>query len=81
MNEYRVDRARVPVTPVGMNSLIHIGGSAINAGNVFAEARPGRDPWGRKDPAYGVLLSRWDAQRREYVVVASKGISDEVVKC
>jgi hypothetical protein len=74
MNTYRVDRTDSPdVVPCGMNSIRFIGDSERQARKAFMGAATGFDPWGVKDPRYGVVLSRWNGS--EYVVMARKGFA------
>lgn len=74
MNTYRVDRNDQKRTPCGMNSILYIGDSRIEAQNAFARAETRLNSWGCPNPAYGVILSKWDSSARDYVVIDSKGL-------
>lgn len=74
MNEYRVDRADSKKVPCGMNSIIYTGRSIGHALRAFSAAAVGVDSWGKPNPAYGVILSKWDSARRDYVTQAQRGV-------
>ncbi len=74
MNTYRVDRSTSRVTPCGMNSILYVGDSVIQARKVFAEAKPGLDPW-NKPSNHGVLFSCWCDVKRAYVPLKFKGVN------
>lgn len=68
MNSYRVDRAREVLSPpCGMNSILYVGDDYEEALRVFLESEGGKDAWGRRDPAYGVMLSMWSPNRNDYI--------------
>jgi hypothetical protein len=73
-NDYRVDRTddknRVPC---GMNSIVFIGERKGQARNAFIATEPGKDAWGKPNENYGVVLSCWDASKRDYVIIDTKG--------
>jgi len=72
---YRVDRADREVVPCGMCSIIYLGGNAAHARRTLREAALGFDKWGKPDPTYGVIMSKWDSLRREYVIQDQRGIN------
>ncbi len=72
--QYRVDRVIQPVVPCGMNSILYYGTDAAEAAKVFEEAQPGISPWGTPNDAYGVILSVWDDNKRNYVIKRRKGL-------
>ena len=55
-----------------MNSIRSLEGVERKARLVFASLLPGFDAWDQPNPAYGVVLSRWSASKREYETVAVK---------
>jgi hypothetical protein len=73
-NTFRVDRnddqKRVPC---GMNSIVYSGDSYRQAKSAFLSTVPGYDAWNNFNPRYGVLFSQWDNDKRDYVVIDSKG--------
>lgn len=74
--EWRVDRTQGGC-PVGMVSLVYLGGSERQARRAYSLAQPGRGPWGSAyDPSYGVGLFKWNG--RDYVRVAFKTLSPTV---
>ncbi len=72
--QFRVDRANKTIVPCGMTSLLYLGGSLQAAKRVFHTAEPGISNWGKLDPAYGVLLSKWHGQGLvgEYRILVEK---------
>ena len=67
---WRVDRTQGEC-PVGMISLIYLGGSEREARRAYNLAQPGRGCWGDAfDPSYGVGLFKWNGH--DYVRVAFK---------
>ena len=78
--EYRVDRADRKVVPCGMCSIIYLGGNAAQARRTLREAALGFDAWGKPNPAYGAIMSKWDNQRREYVIQDQRGINQGKTK-
>jgi hypothetical protein len=73
---YRVDRSDSPVrVPCGMNSIVHMGGDWARAYKVFRDTSPGISMWGKPSPVFGVTLSVWDDNKRDYVVKCSKGFN------
>jgi hypothetical protein len=73
MNRYRVDRApKGPNPPVGMNSILYIGDDAEEARRVYDYAHGRKDSWGQPDPDYGIMLSYWCTNNREYRVTRWK---------
>lgn len=73
-NTFRVDvtddKNRVPC---GMNSIQYIGDSYRQAKNAFLSAETGKDAWNKSNDKYGVVLSQWDDDKRDYVVIEAKG--------
>lgn len=78
MNRYRVDRHNLPVTPAGMNSIVYIGENWLYAQAMYANTATGLDIWDKPDPTFGVILSVWDDQQRDYRVLKTKGITAPV---
>lgn len=74
MNTWRVDRADSRVVPCGMNSIQYIGDSERKAIEWYNNCSTGLDPWSMRNDSYGVLLSKWDAAKNDYVVVRAKGL-------
>ena len=70
MTTYRVDRADSLRVPCGTNSLLYLGNRAADAQAAFYAASTGLDPWGKPDPTYGLLLSRWNDQA--YIIEISR---------
>lgn len=69
MNKYRVDRAmEAPCSPVGMNSILYIGESYVEATKVYIHANGGKDAWNQPHCLYGVMLSIWNPDKNEYMV-------------
>ncbi len=60
--------------PCGMNSILYIGDNWAEAREVYDAMAPGKDAWNNPNPAYGVLLSVWSDNLRDYVVNCSKGL-------
>ncbi len=73
--KYRVDRVTNAQTPCGMNSIRYIGDSWKVARALFERIPTGFDAWDQPNAAYGVILSVWDDNKRDYVVKCSKGLS------
>ena len=71
-NEWRVDRADGAYAPCGMNSIRSLEESERKARRVFDSLVPGFDAWDQPDSKYGVVLSRWNPSKCEYVAVAVK---------
>jgi hypothetical protein len=69
MNRYRVDRNNEPRAPCGMNSLIYLGDSYPAALRVFHSTKPGFDSWAKPNPKYGVVLSQWNEEKRDYTTL------------
>lgn len=74
MNTYRVDRAMSLRVPCGMNSVCYIGDDPKAAAKVFEYLEPGKDAWNQPNPAYGLILSVWSDNLRDYIVKRSKGL-------
>ena len=70
MTTYRVDRADSLRVPCGTNSILYLGNRASDAQAAFYAAPTGIDPWGKPDPTYGLLLSRWNGQT--YIIEISR---------
>lgn len=69
MNNYRVDRMpEQPSPPCGMNSILYCGDNYVAAMHIFNCMSGGKDAWNNPDHRYGVGLSLWNADRREYVI-------------
>lgn len=68
MNEYRVDRAMEALSPpCGINSILYVGESLKEALSVFHNATGGKDAWNQPNRDYGVMLSIWHPDRRDYI--------------
>lgn len=74
MNKYRVDRSNTLSTPCGMNSLLYIGDNWDDARQVYNYVDTGKDAWNQPNDAYGVILSVWSDNLRDYIVKCSKGL-------
>jgi hypothetical protein len=75
MNTYRVDlNDKVNKVPCGMNSIRYVGDNIAAANKVFNTLKSGYDAWNKKDPSYGVTISKWDKEKRNYVVFNHKGL-------
>lgn len=72
MNEYRVDLANSKRVPCGMNSIVYLGESAIDARAAFMVTPVGIDDWGQQNGHYGVVLSRWSYAEGDYIIIDSK---------
>ena len=76
MNAYRVDRNKSErAAPVGMNSLLYAGDNFKLAQQVFRAALPHKDAWNQDNVLYGVTLSVWHPDKRDWVVKMSKGFN------
>ena len=72
-NTYRVDRSdSKTVVPCGMNSILYSGDSLRLAKKYFASFIAGYTEWGVHDPSYGIVLSQWNEDKHDYVVLDSK---------
>lgn len=56
-----------PVPPCGMNSIVYVGDNYATAMHVYNFITGGKDAWNQPNPEYGVGLSLWNPDRREYV--------------
>lgn len=74
MNTFRVDTNNAKAAPCGMNSIRYIGDSSSAARRAFDNSTIGIDAWGKADPSYGIVLSKWSPSKNDYVVVDSKGL-------
>ena len=74
MNNYRVDRNDSLIVPCGMNSILYIGDNRNKAISIFKRALIGLDTWCGENHGYGVLFSKWDDKKNDYIVLESKGI-------
>lgn len=74
MNTIRVDTNNAKCAPCGMNSIRYIGDNMAAARRAFENAAVGIDAWGKANPAYGIVLSKWDQSKNDYVVIDSKGL-------
>ena len=72
--KYRVDRVDSMRVPCGMNSIRYVGDSWEMARRTFNLIDTGKDAWGQDNPAYGVVLSVWDNDERDYVIKCVKGL-------
>lgn len=70
MNRYRVDLTNTHVTPCSQASLLYLGDSLQQAARAFQQAQA---EWVPANPQ-GVLLSVWNAARRCYEPMDSKGL-------
>jgi hypothetical protein len=74
MNTYRVDiNDKFDNVPCGMNSIRYIGDEITKALKVFNVLETGNDAWNKKDSSYGVIISKWDKTKNDYVVLKHKG--------
>lgn len=73
MNTYRVDVSNDPRVPCGMCSIRYVGDNYEEAKRTFNKTEAGYDKWSNPNPAYGVLMSKWDNTKQEYVVLSRKG--------
>lgn len=71
---FRVDRVNSMRVPCGMNSIIHISNNWKQARKAFNSSIPGIDKWDKPNTTYGVVLSVWDDNKRDYVIKCSKGL-------
>jgi hypothetical protein len=71
-NKFRVDRARLPRVPCGMNAIVYVGDNFNSARKVFDNTQTKRDAWGKHNDAYGLVLSRWDG--KQYNIVAMRDV-------
>lgn len=77
MNNYRVDRNDSEVrTPCGMNSLLYLGDSWDKARQIFNAADVGLDAWNQPNSRYGVTLSVWNDDKRDYIIKCMKGVNN-----
>lgn len=76
LNTYRVDVTNRMSVPVGMASIRHIGTQLDEATRVFDSYRVGvrlpQDAWGADSIYAGVLLCKWNDDKQEYVIVATR---------
>ena len=75
LNTYRVDRVSGMNAPCGMNSILFIGDNQKQANKVFEDAEIGLDWWDKPNSLYGVALSIWNPEKREYVIKRVKGLN------
>jgi hypothetical protein len=54
--------------PCGMNSILYVGDDYEEALRVFLESEGGKNAWNQPNRDYGVMLSIWNPDRREYIV-------------
>lgn len=74
-NKYRVDRVSSRRVPCGVNSIEYIGNDWNKAREVFHHTEVGIDEWGAPSERYGVILSVWNDEKRDYVIKCEKGLS------
>jgi len=74
MNKFRVDTNNTKSAPCGMNNIRYIGDSASAARRAFDNSTIGIDAWGKVDPAYGIVMTKWSEKKGEYLVIDSKGL-------
>ena len=79
MNTYRVDRSDSLNVPCGMNSILYIGDNRNKAISIFKRALIGLDTWCGENHGYGVLFSKWDDKKNDYIVLEGKGINNETL--
>ena len=72
--QYRVVRADTLAEPVGMASIIYLGGSKREATQVMLDAELKRDAWNQPNDKYGVVLFEWYDLGKRYVPVSWRGI-------
>jgi hypothetical protein len=73
INTFRIDRNNIPTAPCGMNGLLYIGDSEKEARRLFNGIDSGINQWGKEDSTYGLVLSKWDSGKNDYVTIDSKG--------
>jgi hypothetical protein len=56
-----------------MNSIVWAGNSLHEARKAFNRAVPGIDEWSKPNARYGVVLSVWSDEKRDYVIQQWKG--------
>lgn len=64
VNDYRVDLNNVLRVPCGMTSIKYLGSNRAEAERAFVECQATED--------YGVILSKWDSAKNDYVILSSK---------
>lgn len=70
---FRVDRnASKTTTPLGMVSIVYLGGSLREAEQVFRATHPGVNGWNQPDHNCGVTLAEWDERKYDYIILRSK---------
>jgi hypothetical protein len=75
MNKYRVDiNNNTRIVPCGMTSILYIGDNWESARGVLAQATTGVDSWGNPNSLYGVTLSVWSDDKRDYIIKATRDI-------
>ena len=74
MNTIRVDTNTAKRAPCGMNSIRYIGDNMSAARRAFDNATIGINAWGKADPSYGIVLSKWSEKEQDYIVIDSKGL-------
>jgi hypothetical protein len=72
MNTYRIDRATDKRTPCGMNSIVYIGDNIREARKSFFNTVAGFDTWNKQNADYGILFSKWNIAKCDYVCVGFK---------
>lgn len=72
--KYRVDRMHKDETrvPCGMNSLRFLGDREHKALECFADENTGIDTWGKSNGQYGLVLSEWNNDTRDYNILRRK---------
>ena len=73
-NQYRVDVVNNRSVPCGMNSIRYIGNNWPKAKAYFYRTDMCRDAWGKPNASYGVILSVWSDEKRDYIIKMEKGL-------
>jgi hypothetical protein len=58
-----------------MSSLLYLGSNWQDARRVFDTAEVGRDAWNQPNELYGLTLSVWSDEKREYIVKATRNLT------
>lgn len=74
MNGFRVDCVAQLKVPCGMTSIVYTGDDFREAVKVFNDTMIHADPWNNHDVRYGLILSQWDGNANDYVIVRSRGV-------
>lgn len=76
MADYKVCRTNSKTTvPCGMNAMLYYGTSLKQATKAFNEAKTGLDAWSNSNTTYGVVLSVYKLESRDFIVIRHKGFA------